>query len=61
MQTKTLEQIKFEEIHFIECMTVTKLGKEVPICRVHTIDGKDYQIEPTGLVFEKKKILVKLK
>jgi len=57
-KSKTLEDVKFGEIEYMECMVVTKLGKKVPVCRVHTFDGKDYQVEPTGIVFEKERVAV---
>ena len=60
-KVKTLEQIKFDEIDFIECMTVDKFGEKELVCRVHTIYGEDYQVEPRGLIFEEEKVLVKFK
>jgi len=60
-KAKTLEQIKFDEIDFIECMTVDKFSEKELVCRVHTIYGEDYQVEPRGLIFEEEKVLVKFK
>jgi len=58
---KKLEDIKFDEIDYIECMTVDKLGKKELVCRVHTVYGTDYQVEPRGLMFERERTIVKFK
>ena len=58
---KKLEEIKFDEIKLIECQLVSKYGKLTHVCRVHTIDGKDYQIEPKATEFSLNKFIAVFK